>query len=280
MTCDYIDSHKESFGVEPICTTLCEAGVKIAPSTYYARKDRPPSTRQVRDEGITAELHRVHENNYEVFGVRKMHAVLNRPTATHPFGHIARCTVERLMREEGLHGIRRAKAPNTTRSAPRESCPADLVKRHFEALAPNELWVADVTYVRTYSGWVYVSFITDVFNREIVGWQAATSLYTNLALDALNMAIYQRKKDGADLTGLIHHSDRGVQYRSIRYGQALANEEAVASVGSTGDSLLTGYSARGPRRRHAGARRVRCVCDARVQHVSHDGQGSPAARAA
>ena len=236
MTCDYIDSHKESFGVEPICTALCEAGVKIAPSTYYARKKRTPSKRATRDAGLSREIKKVHESNYEVFGVRKMHAVLNRPTTTHPLTHIARCTVERLMRAEGLHGIRRAKAPNTTRSAPRESCPADLVKRHFEAFAPNELWVADVTYVRTYAGWVYVSFITDVFNREIVGWQASTSLYTDLALDALNMAIYQQKRAGADLSGLIHHSDRGVQYRSIRYGQALAAEEAVASVGPTGDS--------------------------------------------
>lgn len=177
----------------------------------------------------------MHENNYDVFGVRKMHAVLNRAEQG-PFGHVARCTVERLMRAEGLHGIRRAKAPNTTRSAPREQCPADLVKRHFEAFAPNELWVADVTYVRTYAGWVYVAFITDVFNREIVGWQAATSLYTDLALDALNMAIYQRKKEGSDLSRLVHHSDRGVQYRAIRYGQALAQNNVVASVGSKGDS--------------------------------------------
>ena len=118
-----------------------------------------------------------------------------------------------------------------------DQCPADLVKRHVSAFRPNELWVADITYVRTFSGWVYVAFVTDVFSRRIVGWQTSTSLYTDLALDALQMAVWQRKRAGADLTGLVHHSDRGVQYRSIRYGQALADCEAVASVGSKGDLL-------------------------------------------
>ena len=134
-------------------------------------------------------------------------------------------------------GVRHAKSPRTTRSAPREQCPADLVRRHFEAFAPNELWVADITYVRTFSGWVYVAFVTDVFSRRIVGWQTSTSLDTDLALDALQMAVWQRKRAAADLTGLIHHSDRGVQYRSIRYGPALAEADAVASVGSKGDSF-------------------------------------------
>lgn len=178
----------------------------------------------------------MHAANYGVFGVRKLHVVLNREPDLHGRGRVARCTVERLMRDLQLHGIRRAKAPNTTRSAPREQCPADLVDRHFWAFGPNELWVADITYVRTMTGWVYVAFVTDVFNREIVGWQVATSLHTDLALDALNMAIYQRKREGDDLTGLVHHSDRGVQYRAIRYGQALAAQDAVASVGSKGDS--------------------------------------------
>lgn len=178
----------------------------------------------------------MHAANYGVFGVRKMHVVLNREPDLHGRGRVARCTVERLMRDLQLHGIRRAKAPNTTRSAPREQCPADLVDRHFSAFGPNELWVADITYVHTMTGWVYVAFVTDVFNREIVGWQVATSLHTDLALDALNMAIYQRKREGDDLEGLVHHSDRGVQYRAIRYGQALAEQDAVASVGSKGDS--------------------------------------------
>ncbi len=142
----------------------------------------------------------------------------------------------RLMGVLGLHGVRRTKSPRTTRSAPKDQCPADLVKRHFNAFRPNELWVADITYVRTFSGWVYVAFITDVYSRRIIGWQTSTSLYTDLALDALKMAVWQRKRTGADLMGLVHHSDRGVQYRSIRYGQALSDCEAVASVGSKGDS--------------------------------------------
>ena len=142
------------------------------------------------------------------------------------------------MGDLGLRGVRRARSPHTTRSAPREQCPADLVKRHFSAFRPNELWVADITYVRTFSGWVYVAFVTDVFSRRIVGWQTTCRpVCTDLALDALQMAVWQRKRAGADLTGLVHHSDRGVQYRSIRYGQALADCEAVASVGSKGDSF-------------------------------------------
>ena len=167
-----------------------------------------------------------------------MHVMRGRPEAAerHGAGHVARCTVERLMGDLGLRGVRRARSPRTTRSAPREQCPADLVKRHFSAFRPNELWVADITYVRTFSGWVYVAFVTDVFSRRIVGWQTSTGLYTDLALDALQMAVWQRKRQGTDLTGLVHHSDRGVQYRSIRYGQALSDCEAVASVGSKGDS--------------------------------------------
>ena len=142
------------------------------------------------------------------------------------------------MGDLGLRGVRRARSPRTMRSAPREQCPADLVERHFSAFRPNELWVADITYVRTFSGWVYVAFVTDVFSRRIVGWQTTyRPACTDLALDALQMAVWQRKRAGADLTGLVHHSDRGVQYRSIRYGQALADCEAVASVGSKGDLL-------------------------------------------
>ena len=239
MICQYIDSRKEEFGVEPICKVLTGAGVKIAPSTYYARRSRSPSARSLRDEILKAEISKVYKDNYWVLGARKMHVMRGRPEAAerHGAGHVARCTVERLMGDLGLRGVRRARSPRTTRSAPREQCPADLVKRHFSAFRPNELWVADITYVRTFSGWVYVAFVTDVFSRRIVGWQTSTGLYTDLALDALQMAVWQRKRAGADLTGLVHHSDRGVQYRSIRYGQALADCEAVASVGSKGDLL-------------------------------------------
>ncbi|ENO17283.1 integrase catalytic region protein, partial [Schaalia cardiffensis F0333] len=167
-----------------------------------------------------------------------MHVMLNRSEAAahHGAGHVARCTVERLMRAMSISGIRRAKSPNTTRSTPKDQCPMDRVNRHFAALAPNILWVADITYVKTHAGWVYVAFVTDVYSRRILGWQTSTSLYTDLALDALKMAIWRRRRDGADLTGLIHHSDRGVQYTAIRYGQALADCDAVSSVGSKGDS--------------------------------------------
>ena len=211
MTCSFIDEHKDEFGVEPICTTLREAGIQIAPSTYYARQQREPSARARRDEILREEIAQVHHDNLRVFGARKMHIVLNREEDRLGRGHVARCTIERLMRDLGLHGIRRKKSPNTTRSAPREDCPSDLVDRHFSAFAPNQLWVADITYVHTFSGWVYVAFVTDVFNREIVGWRASRSLHTDLALDALNMAIYLRRREGADLSGLVHHSDRGVQ---------------------------------------------------------------------
>ena len=141
--------------------------------------------------------------DYSVFGARKMHAMRGRPEIAerHGAGHVARCTVERLMRDMGLHGVRRAKSPRTTRSAPREQCPADLVNRHFAAFRPNELWVADITYVRTFSGWVYVAFVTDVYSRRVIGWQTSTSLYADLALDALEMAVWARRREGADLTG-------------------------------------------------------------------------------
>ena len=238
MICQYIETKKEEFGVEPICKVLTGAGVKIAPSSYYARRSRPPSARSLRDETLKAEISKVHKDNYSVLGARKIHVMLNRPEIAerHGAGHVARCTVERLMGDLGLRGVRRAKSPRTTRSVSKDQCPADLVKRHFNAFRPNELWVADITYVRTFSGWVYVAFITDVYSRRIIGWQTSTSLYTDLALDALKMAVWQRKRAGADLMGLVHHSDRGVQYRSIRYGQALSDCEAVASVGSKGDS--------------------------------------------
>ncbi|AMD87901.1 hypothetical protein AXF14_10325 [Actinomyces radicidentis] len=206
----------------PICSTLTSAGVKIAPSTVDAARTRPPSPRARRDEVLKDEIRAVHAENYSAFGARKMQVMLNRSLVAerHGQGNVTRCTVERLMRSLGLRGTRRAKTPHTTRSAPREQCPADLVDRHFSAFQPNELWVADIppqaggtpSYVRTFSGWVYVAFVTDVNSRRIVGWQTTRQpVRTDLALDALNMGIWQRHKDGADLAGLVHHSDRGVQ---------------------------------------------------------------------
>lgn len=173
----------------------------------------------------------LHAANYGVYGARKIHAALRRAGR-----NVARCTVERLMRDAGLRGVSRAKGPRTTRPAPETGRPADLVKREFTASGPNQLWVADITYIRTFSGWVYAAFVIDVFSRVVVGWQVATSLYTDLALDALDMAVWRRRRDGADLAGLVHHSDRGVQYRALRYTERLADEAAVASVGSRGDS--------------------------------------------
>jgi putative transposase len=173
----------------------------------------------------------IHQANYSVYGARKVHAALLRRGHT-----VARCTVERLMRAAGLRGVIRAKSPRTTRPDPETARPADLVKRQFTAQAPNQLWVADITYIRTFSGWVYAAFVIDVFSRMVVGWQVATSLYTDLALDALEMAIWRRRHADGDLSGLVHHSDRGVQYRAIRYTDRIEQAHAVASVGSKGDS--------------------------------------------
>jgi putative transposase len=229
---DYIDAHRDRFGVEPICTVLKDAGVQIAPSTYYAAKNRPPSTRAVRDAELVTDIRNAYKANLGVYGARKIHAELNREGVT-----VARCTVERLMRAEGIRGIPREKTRKTTIGDGAETQrPADLVDRTFIATAPNQLWVADLTYVRTHSGWTYVAFVLDVFSRMIVGWQVSTSLRTDLALDALDMGLWSRRRVGQDVTGLIHHSDRGVQYRAIRYTERLAEAEAVASVGSKGDS--------------------------------------------
>ncbi|WP_227659627.1 IS3 family transposase [Georgenia subflava] len=235
---EYIDAHRDRIvegrrlGVEPICAVLKEAGVQIAPSTYYAAKDRVPSARAVRDAELSEEIKTVHAENLGVYGARKVHAELRRQ------GHrVARCTVERLMRAQGLRGIAREKTRRTTLSEGAETPrPADLVERQFVAETPNQLWVADLTYIRTYSGWVYAAFVLDVFSRMIVGWQVSTSLRTDLALDALDMGLWARRRAGQDTTGLVHHSDRGVQYRAIRYTERLAEADAVASVGSKGDS--------------------------------------------
>jgi len=222
----FIDEKKAEFGVEPICSEL-----PIAPQTYYAAKSRPRSLRSHTDEVRTAIIEKVHRENYGVYGVRKVHAQLKREGHT-----IARCTVERLMRRAGLRGILRTKGPRTTTPGPAGERPADLVERIFQAATPDQLWVADITYIRTFSGWVYAAFVTDVFSRRVVGWQLSTSLHTDLALDALEMGLWTRRRAGHDLTKLIHHSDRGVQYRAIRYTERLAEAEAVASVGSKGDS--------------------------------------------
>jgi putative transposase len=219
----YIDAHKERFGVEPICEQL-----PIAPSTYYAAKSRPPSARAVRDEGVKPEIQRVHRDNFGVYGARKVWLQLCREGIP-----VARCTVERLMSGLGLRGVRRGAFKVTTTSDGNALRPADLVERDFRATRPNQLWVADITYVATWNGFVYVAFVTDAFSRRIVGWRVSRSLRSDLALDALEMALWAR---GRNADGLVHHSDRGSQYLSIRYTERLAEAGAVASVGSRGDS--------------------------------------------
>ena len=219
----FIADHHERFGVEPICREL-----QVAPSSYYAARQRPRSARGVRDEALKVKLRHVHAAEFGVYGARKLWRQLQREGIG-----VARCTVERLMRELGLAGVVRGKPKRTTvpdESAPR---PADLVERDFRAPSPNRLWVADLTYVRTWSGFVYVAFIIDVYSRRIVGWQISRSLRAELALDALEQALWTR--DGP-LDGLVHHSDRGVQYLAIRYTERLAEVGAVRSVGSRGDS--------------------------------------------
>lgn len=205
MKVAFVDSQKNQHGVQPVLQALEDTPAQIAPSTYYAVKTRPASARTVRDSALTELIERVHQENYDVYGARKVWHELHRRGEP-----VARCTVERLMREAGLRGLLRDKSPRTTRPAAETGRPGDLVKRDFTAAGPNQLWVADLTYVRTSVGWVYAAFVLDVCSRLIAGWQVATSLYTDLALDALKMAIWRRENHGADLRNLVHHSDRGV----------------------------------------------------------------------
>ena len=230
----FIDEHKDRrsgelrWGIEPIAKLL-----GIAPSTYWAAKKRPPSTRALRDAELKPQILRVWEENLAVYGADKIWDQLNKDGV-----RVARCTVERLMAEMGLQGCRRGRTwVRTTEGDDRLDRPADLVERKFRAPAPNRLWVADLTYVKTHSGWVYVAFIVDVFSRMVVGWKASRSLRSDLAIDALEMAIFNRQRAGADLSHLVHHSDRGVQYLSVRYSERLADDDIVASVGSKGDSF-------------------------------------------
>ncbi len=221
----FITEHQARWGIEPICQVL-----QIAPSTYYAAVRRAPSARTQRDEELTVAIRRVWEEHRQVYGADKVWAQLNREGTT-----VARCTVERLMRLMGMRGVvRGTRAVRTTVSDVASQRPADLVARQFRAEAPNRLWVADLTYVKTHTGWVYVAFVIDVFSRFVVGWQASSSLRTDLALDALEMALWARRLRRGD--GLVHHSDRGSQYLAIRYTERLAEVGIAASVGSRGDS--------------------------------------------
>jgi putative transposase len=228
----FIDANRNNvsaglkWGFEPICRVL-----QVAPSTIYAAMARAPSARAVRDAELIPQIRKVWGDNLQVYGADKVWDQLNKNGTT-----VARCTVERLMRQIGIQGCRRGRQwVATTESDDSQQRPADLVDRDFHAAAPNRLWVADLTYVKTHTGWVYAAFIIDVFSRMIVGWQASRSLRTDLAIDALEMAVHNRGRTD-DLSGLIHHSDRGVQYLAVRYSERLADNDIVASVGSKGDS--------------------------------------------
>jgi putative transposase len=198
----FIDEHRHDaidgreFGVEPICRVLSEHGCPIAPSTYYAAKSRPSCDRVIRDAELLTQIRRVHAENYGVYGARKVWKQLHREGIK-----VARCTVERLMKADGLHGVVRGATIRTTRADPAVARPEDLVERQFHAQRPNQLWVVDFTYVATWAGFVYVAFCIDVFSRMIAGWRAARSMTTDLVLDALEMGIWQRKRQGHDLQG-------------------------------------------------------------------------------
>jgi putative transposase len=222
------------WGVEPICRVLSEHGCPIAPSTYYdaVARNREPSSRAQRDEGLKVHIRRVHEQNYGVYGARKVWLQLNREGIP-----VARCTVERLMSELGLVGARRGRQVRTTVSDAAAARPADLVERNFNPTAPNRTWVADFTYVPTWSGMVYVAFVLDAYSRRILGWRAAPSMKTALVLDALEQAVWARRREGfAELSGLIHHTDAGSQYTSIAFSERLAEAGIDPSVGSIGDA--------------------------------------------
>ena len=225
----FIDDHREVHGVEPICKVL-----PIAPSTYHAHvaKRTDPkklSTRAKQDMALTPEIARVFAENFEVYGVRKVWRQLQRESFD-----VARCTVERLMRGMGLRGVIRGKPVRTTISDKAAPCPLDHVNRQFHAPRPNALWVSDFTYVSTWTGFVYVAFVIDAYARRIVGWRTSRTAHASFVLDALEQALHDRQP--AHRGGLVHHSDRGSQYVSIKYTERLAEAGIEPSVGSVGDS--------------------------------------------
>jgi putative transposase len=226
----FIEAHRAAYGVESICRQL-----PIAPATYYLHRarQRDPSTRPARhhrDAAVAAEIRRVWDDNFQVYGPRKVWQQLTKREGR----GIARCTIERVMRQLGLRGAVRGRAFRvTTRSDDTSPRPADLVDRDFTATRPNQIWVADLTYVATWRGFAYVAFVIDVFSRRIVGWRVSSTLRTDLALDALEQALYDRADDR---DGLIHHSDRGSQYLAFSYTERLVEAGIEPSVGSRGDS--------------------------------------------
>lgn len=230
----FIDEHRSRFGVEPICRVLSGHGVKVAPRTYYAARSRAPSARVVRDAGLAEQIRVVHADRTKgrgVAGYRKVWHLLRRDGV-----HVARCTVARLMREQGLRGAVRGRRVRTTIPDPAAARPADLVQRDFTAAAPNRLWCVDFTYVPTWAGMCFTAFVTDVYSRRVVGWRTHDRMPTELPLDALEMALWVRDRAGAAVAGVIHHSDAGSQYVALRYTERLADAGALASIGTVGDS--------------------------------------------
>lgn len=226
---DFIDAHRCTHGVEPICKVL-----QIVPSGYrrYAAQQRDPTLRPARarrDDELVPQIERVWQANMQVYGADKIWRQLAREGTV-----VARCTVERLMRRQGLRGVMRGKVVRTTISDNKAPCPLDKVNRRFRADRPNQLWVSDFTYVSTWQGWLYVAFVIDVFARRIVGWRVSSSMSTDFVLDALEQALWARQPERD--SSLIRHSDRGSQYVSIRYSERLAEAGIEPSVGSKGDS--------------------------------------------
>jgi len=229
----FIEACRDQFGVGPICRALRQAGVAISPSGYYAARARPPPARAVHDAALEKEILRVYKDSRERYGAWKVWDQLNREGIA-----AARCTVERLMRRLGLRGVRRGgwKKPRTTVADPSQQRPADLVNRDFAPPAPDRLWVVDFTFAGTRAGTAYTAFVIDAFARLIAGWRTAACHDTGLVLDALVMAVTYRARQGVKVAGLIHHSDAGSEYLSIRYGAELAAAGIAPSVGSVGDS--------------------------------------------
>jgi putative transposase len=229
------DGNGLRWGVESICDQLTELGAKIAPATYYEHRTRKPTEPEMRDEELKPRIAAVHASNYGVYGARKVWLTLNRerPADEAP---IARCTVERLMGELGLAGAVRGKVKKTTISDPKAPKPLDLVDRNFAPLAPDRLWVADFTYCSTWSGWCYTAFVIDAYARRILGWSVATTMTSQLVVDAVEQAIWTRQREGKDLDSLIAHHDHGVQYMSVAYSERLDAAGIKPSTGAVGSS--------------------------------------------
>jgi putative transposase len=228
----FIGENKDRFGVEPVCAQLAELGCAFAPSTYYGARGRPRPARAVRDDYLKEVVQKTYDENYSCYGARKIWLAMRQDDHD-----VARCTVERLMRELGLRGAARGRARRTTIADPAAARAKDLVSRDFAPLAPDLLWVADFTYVSTLTGWAYVAFVVDAYARRILGWKASSSMTADLVLAAAGQAIFTRKRAGVNtFERLIHHNDAGAQYTSLRFTERLADEGIRPSIGIVGDA--------------------------------------------